>query len=130
MLGQYFSKSRFWKNVLLLMPEVTEKKLPKKSLLQAIPPSDAPTSTIKSSVALHQSTISSTLPTTKTHWTLPVDQGISLATMGSIGTQKDAFQPTTLKEFEAVFPQLVEDLSEHCRGYGLPDNALKWFQEV
>ncbi|GAB7351106.1 hypothetical protein MBLNU459_g1571t1 [Dothideomycetes sp. NU459] len=36
--------------------------------------------------------------------------------------------PTTLKEFESVFPQLVEDVSEHCRKYKLPDNILQWFQ--
>lgn len=38
--------------------------------------------------------------------------------------------PTTLKEFEAVFPLLVEDLSQHAKSYGLPENALKWYQEV
>lgn len=38
--------------------------------------------------------------------------------------------PTTLKEFESVFPQLVEDVSEHCRKYRLPDNILQWFQHV
>ncbi|KAK5149092.1 hypothetical protein LTR04_000092 [Oleoguttula sp. CCFEE 6159] len=37
--------------------------------------------------------------------------------------------PTTLKEFEAIFPQLVEDLSEHCRQYGLPKNILEWYQQ-
>lgn len=38
--------------------------------------------------------------------------------------------PTTLKEFESVFPQLVEDLSEHCRKYKLPEQALTWYQQV
>ncbi|KAI9880857.1 MAG: Farnesyl pyrophosphate synthetase [Pleopsidium flavum] len=37
--------------------------------------------------------------------------------------------PTTLKEFESVFPKLVEDLSEHVRELGLPPNALKWYQD-
>ncbi|TKA67365.1 Farnesyl pyrophosphate synthase [Cryomyces minteri] len=37
--------------------------------------------------------------------------------------------PTTLKEFEAVFPQLVEDLREHCRQYGLPKNILERYQQ-
>ncbi|KAF2841155.1 ERG20 farnesyl diphosphate synthase [Patellaria atrata CBS 101060] len=37
--------------------------------------------------------------------------------------------PTTLKEFESVWPQLVEALADHCRQYKLPDNALKWFTE-
>lgn len=38
--------------------------------------------------------------------------------------------PTTLKEFEAVFPSLVEDLSQHAISFKLPGNALKWYQEV
>ena len=38
--------------------------------------------------------------------------------------------PTTLKEFEAVFPSLVEDLSQHVKQYGLPEDALKWYQDV
>ena len=38
--------------------------------------------------------------------------------------------PTSLKDFEAVFPRLVEDLKEHCKTYKLPDQALKWFEEV
>ncbi|KAF1346089.1 ERG20 farnesyl diphosphate synthase [Delphinella strobiligena] len=37
--------------------------------------------------------------------------------------------PTTLKEFESVWPQLVEDVSEHCRRYKLPEQALTWFQK-
>lgn len=32
--------------------------------------------------------------------------------------------------FETVFIQLVEDLSDHCKQYGLPETALKWFQDV
>ena len=38
--------------------------------------------------------------------------------------------PATLKEFETVFPRLVEDLKEHCRTYKLPDQALNWFDKV
>lgn len=38
--------------------------------------------------------------------------------------------PTTLREFESVFPRLVEDLSAHCKEHNLPDNALQWFQRV
>lgn len=38
--------------------------------------------------------------------------------------------PTTLKEFEAVFPTLVEDLLAHCKQYGLPTQALTWFEKV
>ena len=38
--------------------------------------------------------------------------------------------PTTLKEFETVFPKLVEDVKEHCKSYKLPDQALKWYEQV
>ncbi|KAH0324160.1 hypothetical protein KCU74_g8109, partial [Aureobasidium melanogenum] len=37
--------------------------------------------------------------------------------------------PTTLKQFESVFPQLIQDLSAHCKQYNLPTQALKWFEE-
>lgn len=38
--------------------------------------------------------------------------------------------PVTLKEFESVFPQLVEDVLAHSKQYNLPDNALQWFKNV
>lgn len=38
--------------------------------------------------------------------------------------------PTTLKEFETVFPKLVEDVKEHCKSYKLPEQALKWYEQV
>lgn len=38
--------------------------------------------------------------------------------------------PTTLKDFEAVFPKLVADLKQHCEQYKLPTQALEWFEEV
>ena len=38
--------------------------------------------------------------------------------------------PTTLKEFEGVFPKLVADLKQHCEQYKLPTQAFKWFEEV
>jgi farnesyl diphosphate synthase len=38
--------------------------------------------------------------------------------------------PTTLKEFESVFPKLVEDLKQECGKYKLPEQALKWFEQV
>ena len=41
-----------------------------------------------------------------------------------------ANMPTTLKDFESVFPRLVEDLSQQCQQYGLPKNALEWYQKV
>jgi farnesyl diphosphate synthase len=38
--------------------------------------------------------------------------------------------PTTLKEFESVFPTLVNDMKEHCQKYKLPEQALTWFEKV
>lgn len=35
-----------------------------------------------------------------------------------------------LNQFEAVFTQLIQDLSDYCKQYGLPETALKWFQDV
>ncbi|KAL8877684.1 MAG: hypothetical protein Q9198_004343 [Flavoplaca austrocitrina] len=50
--------------------------------------------------------------------------------MGSEGLQPDFhFKPVSLKEFETVFPKLVDDLSQHCKQYGLPEDALKWYQD-
>ncbi|KAI9664178.1 MAG: Farnesyl pyrophosphate synthetase [Alyxoria varia] len=37
--------------------------------------------------------------------------------------------PTSLADFETVFPSLIEDLSEHCRQHNLPTNSLDWFQK-
>jgi len=37
---------------------------------------------------------------------------------------------TTLKEFESVFPKLVEDLLEHAEQYGPPEMALDWYKAV
>lgn len=38
--------------------------------------------------------------------------------------------PATLKEFEGVFPKLVEDLKAECQKYKLPEQALTWFEKV
>ncbi|KAF2626510.1 hypothetical protein BU25DRAFT_491880 [Macroventuria anomochaeta] len=35
--------------------------------------------------------------------------------------------PTTLKEFESVWPRIVADLQDHCKGYKLPQQSLDWF---
>lgn len=37
---------------------------------------------------------------------------------------------TTLKEFESVFPKLVEDLLDHAKGYNLPEEFVKWYKAV
>jgi hypothetical protein len=34
------------------------------------------------------------------------------------------------KDFEAVFPSLVEDLKENAKQYGIPADALKWYEDV
>ncbi|PGH00772.1 hypothetical protein AJ79_08110 [Helicocarpus griseus UAMH5409] len=35
---------------------------------------------------------------------------------------------TSRADFEAVFPSLVKDLSDHAIQYGIPSTALEWFQ--
>lgn len=35
---------------------------------------------------------------------------------------------TTLKEFESVFPKLVEDILDHAAQYKLPEEFVKWFK--
>ena len=39
-------------------------------------------------------------------------------------------QKTSRSDFEAFFPTLVKDLSEHVQQYKLPPNALEWLQNV
>jgi farnesyl diphosphate synthase len=39
-------------------------------------------------------------------------------------------QKTTLKEFESVFPTLVEDMLAHAKQYGAPQMALDWYKAV
>ncbi|KAL8735010.1 MAG: hypothetical protein Q9166_001135 [cf. Caloplaca sp. 2 TL-2023] len=127
MIGRYLSRSRFWKNVLALMPELTEKKLPKKSLLQIFPSDQVNIS--KAGLPHPHSTTIEFLPSIRNHWPSPFETNTS-AIMGSLEQQsKFEFKPITLKEFESVFPQLVDDLSQHCKKYGLPEDALKWYQD-
>jgi farnesyl diphosphate synthase len=38
--------------------------------------------------------------------------------------------PTTLKEFESVWPRIVADLQDHCKQYKLPQQSLDWFTKV
>lgn len=38
--------------------------------------------------------------------------------------------PTTLQEFESVWPRILDDLTEHCKGYKLPQQSLDWFRMV
>jgi hypothetical protein len=37
---------------------------------------------------------------------------------------------TTLKEFESVFPKLVEDILGHAKSYNLPEEFVKWYKDV
>jgi hypothetical protein len=37
---------------------------------------------------------------------------------------------TTLKEFEAVFPKLEEDLLNWAKSYNLPQQYLEWYKKV
>ena len=37
---------------------------------------------------------------------------------------------TTLKEFEAVFPKLEEDLVQWAKTYNLPQEQLDWYKKV
>jgi farnesyl diphosphate synthase len=38
--------------------------------------------------------------------------------------------PTTIQEFEGVWPRIVADLQAHCRQYKLPQQSLDWFTKV
>lgn len=76
------------------------------------------------------STAAPLLASIRSNW-LPSLNPDRAASMGSTETQSDfEFKPVTLKEFETVFPQLVDDLSQHCKQYGPPEDALKWYQDV
>jgi hypothetical protein len=37
---------------------------------------------------------------------------------------------TTVKEFESVFPSLVDDLAKHAKATDIPDNAYEMFIKV
>jgi farnesyl diphosphate synthase len=37
---------------------------------------------------------------------------------------------TTLKEFESVFPKLVEDILGYAKQYNLPEDFVTWFKKV
>lgn len=57
-------------------------------------------------------------------------QTSNMPTLIHPNTGNEPVKPTTRPEFEAVFPSLVQDLTEHCKQYNSPENALKWFQDV
>lgn len=37
---------------------------------------------------------------------------------------------TTLREFESIFPKLVEDILAHSRQYNLPEDFVNWYRKV
>lgn len=37
---------------------------------------------------------------------------------------------TKREDFEAVFPSLVQDLTDHAKHYGVPTEALEWYKKV
>lgn len=45
-------------------------------------------------------------------------------------TKINMAKSTTLKEFEAVFPKLVEDILGHAKQYNLPEEFVKWYKAV
>jgi hypothetical protein len=36
----------------------------------------------------------------------------------------------TREQFEEIFPVLVQDLTNHCCDYNLPEKALVWYRNV
>lgn len=38
--------------------------------------------------------------------------------------------PTTLKEFESVWPRIAADIADHAKQYKLPKQSLDWFVKV
>jgi hypothetical protein len=38
--------------------------------------------------------------------------------------------PTTIEEFESVWPRIRADLQAHCEQYKLPQDSLDWFTKV
>jgi farnesyl diphosphate synthase len=37
---------------------------------------------------------------------------------------------TTLREFESIFPKLVEDILEFAKKYNLPEDFVDWYKRV
>lgn len=41
-----------------------------------------------------------------------------------------AFVPVTLRAFEGIWPQLVQDIKLECGKHGLSEQAVTWFERV
>lgn len=62
-----------------------------------------------------------------THWPQAITSITTLAMESSDYQSGSTFKPISRKDFESVFPKLVEDLNDHCKQYGLPQEALQWY---
>ncbi|KAL8828670.1 MAG: hypothetical protein Q9170_006501 [Blastenia crenularia] len=49
--------------------------------------------------------------------------------MGSNGDSERSFKRISLKEFESVFEQLVQDLLDDTKQYNMPENAQQWYKD-
>lgn len=110
-----------------------EAGIDRKTVAEVIPAADHAfrfRQNIRSSRRLLQSGIVETSPVHRVIWPSACISTTS-SVMGSIEQQSEnTFQPISLKEFESVFPQLVEEMGNHCKQYGLPENALQWYMDV
>ncbi len=76
------------------------------------------------------STSAPILASIRNNWLPSLDPNRA-ASMASKAPRSDfEFKPVSLKEFETVFPQLVDDLAQHCKQYAPPEDALKWYKDV
>jgi hypothetical protein len=63
--------------------------------------------------------------------TLPTfDRGKTTFNHITTRTEVKMAKPTTLKEFESVFPKLVEDILGHAKQYKLPEEFVSWYKAV
>ncbi|KAL8935290.1 MAG: hypothetical protein Q9211_004778 [Gyalolechia sp. 1 TL-2023] len=63
------------------------------------------------------------------HWPSASDPAISSAMGSTDGQSENSFKPVSRKDFESVFPRLLDDLIDHSKQYGLPENALQWYKD-
>ncbi|KAM0796946.1 farnesyl pyrophosphate synthetase [Usnea florida] len=58
---------------------------------------------------------------------LPTSQKIQQESDGEVPSPTTKAPSNKLKDFEAVFPKLVQDLEENAKQYKIPEEALKWY---
>ena len=61
---------------------------------------------------------------------LPTSQKIQQESDGEVPSPTTKPPSNKLKDFEAVFPKLVQDLEENAKQYKIPEEALKWYSNV